>query len=139
MPLPLLIGVTLALAAGVFARLVGLDRDRAFYSTVTIVVASYYGLFAVMGDSPYAIIAECVGAIGFVVAAVLGFKLDRRWVIAALIAHGVFDFFHHYLITNPGLPVWWPQFCGAYDVTAGGFLVWILRSTRADAKRLPIA
>lgn len=34
------IGVVVALGVALFAMLVGLDRDRAFYSTVTIVVAS---------------------------------------------------------------------------------------------------
>ena len=44
----LLIGALLALAVGISATSLGLDRDRAFYPTVTIVIASYYALFAVM-------------------------------------------------------------------------------------------
>src|SRR6267142_6562564 len=48
---PFLIGVALALATCVFASLVGLDRDRAFYPTVLWVIATYYVLFAVMGGS----------------------------------------------------------------------------------------
>jgi hypothetical protein len=44
-----LIGVGLALLVCAFARLVGFDRDRAFYSTMVLVVATYYILFAVMG------------------------------------------------------------------------------------------
>ena len=35
------IGSVLSLVVSVFARLVGLDRDRAFYPTVLIVVPSY--------------------------------------------------------------------------------------------------
>jgi hypothetical protein len=46
-----MIGVILALAVGLLATKVSLDRDRAFYPVVTIVVASYYALFAVMGAS----------------------------------------------------------------------------------------
>jgi hypothetical protein len=46
----LLIRAILALAVGGLATVSGLDRDRAFYPTVTIVVASYYALFAVLGD-----------------------------------------------------------------------------------------
>ena len=52
------IGIALALAVGAFARWVGLDRDRAFYPTVMIVIASLYVLFAVMADSPAVLIAE---------------------------------------------------------------------------------
>ncbi len=63
--------------------------------------------------------------------AILGFKFDLRWVVAALVAHGVFDFFHPHLIANLGVPAWWPQFCLTYDLTAAGFLAWILRRQRA--------
>ncbi len=44
----LLVGALLAFAVGLLATAIGLDRDRAFYPTVTIVIASYYALFAVM-------------------------------------------------------------------------------------------
>ena len=54
----LLIGTSLALAVGLFATGLGLDRDRAFYPVVTIVVASYYALFAVMGGSTHALVIE---------------------------------------------------------------------------------
>jgi hypothetical protein len=46
-----LIGVILSLAVAVFAAVVGFDRERAFYPTVLIVIASYYILFAVIGVS----------------------------------------------------------------------------------------
>ena len=36
----LLVGVLLAVSVGLFAAGVGLDRDRAFYPVVTIVIAS---------------------------------------------------------------------------------------------------
>jgi hypothetical protein len=49
-----LVGGLLALTVGALATLVHLDRDRAFYPTVLIVVASYYALFAVMTGSPHA-------------------------------------------------------------------------------------
>ena len=44
------VGLVLALLVSSFARLVGFDRDRSFYPVVLIVIASYYVLFAVMGD-----------------------------------------------------------------------------------------
>jgi hypothetical protein len=37
-----LIGVGLALSVSLLARIAGLDRDRAFYPTVMIVIASYH-------------------------------------------------------------------------------------------------
>ena len=49
--LPYVVGVVLSIGVAVFARWVGFDRDRAFYPTVLIVIASYYVLFAVMSGS----------------------------------------------------------------------------------------
>jgi hypothetical protein len=45
-----LIGVILTLAVAAFAAVIGFDRERAFYPTVLIVIASYYALFVRAGD-----------------------------------------------------------------------------------------
>jgi hypothetical protein len=37
------------------------------------------------------------------------------------------------VIDNPGVPPWWPAFCGAYDVAAAVYLAWLLRSGRLRA------
>lgn len=130
----ILIGVLLALAVSIFATAVGLDRDRAFYATVTIVVASYYGLFAVMGGSRDALIAECFVIAGFVLVAVLGFRFNPWLLVAALAGHGVFDLAHGHVITNPGVPAWWPLFCSTYDITAAAYLAWLLLRSKATAR-----
>ena len=128
--MPLLVGFSLAIAVGLLGTGVGLDRDRSFYPTVTIVVASYYALFAVMGASPHALALESLAGAAFLAAAVAGFR-SSLWVVAgALAGHGVFDLVHGAVIANPGVPVWWPGFCLAYDVTAAGYLAWRLASGR---------
>jgi hypothetical protein len=104
----------------------GLDRDRAFYPTVLIVIASLYDLFAVMGGSTTALVQESVVAAGFVAVAVLGFRLNLWLLVAGLAAHGIFDYVHGGLISNPGVPVWWPAFCLGYDVMAAGCLAVLL-------------
>ena len=126
----LLIGVILASAVGLFARATGLDRDRAFYTTVAIVVASYYSLFAVIGASPRALVLESLLGAAFLAVATLGFKSSLWLVVVALGGHGVFDFAHDRILSNPGVPSWWPGFCATYDVTAAGCLAWLLGSGR---------
>jgi hypothetical protein len=132
-----LVAVILGLAVIIFAATVGFDRDRAFYPTVLIVIASYYALFATMGASRYSTLAiEIPVGLVFVVLAVLGFK-NSMWLVAAGIAgHGFFDFFvHHTLVTNPGMPVWWPGFCGTIDIVIGGWLAArLLKAPRVGAK-----
>lgn len=130
--MPLLIGILLALAIAAFARVTGFDRDRSFYPTVLIVVASLYDLFGAMGGSARAVLLESGGmAVGFVLA-YLAFRYSAWFAVAGLAGHGVFDFFHGGLIANPGVPLWWPHFCLAYDVTAAAFLAWLTcRAARA--------
>jgi hypothetical protein len=129
----LLVGTLLALAVGIFARRVGLDRDRAFYPTVAIVVASYYVLFAAMGASTHVLALEVLVGVGFIALAVVGFRSSLWLVVIALAAHGAFDLVHGKAIDNPGVPTWWPAFCLTYDVAAAAFLAWLLASGRIRA------
>ena len=117
-----LIGLILSLAVAGSAAVIGFDRERAFYPTVLIVIASYYVLFAAMGASRRTLIIEIVVAGGFLLVAVFGFRKNFWLVVAALIGHGVFDFVHHFFIAHPGVPHWWPGFCLAFDALLGVFL-----------------
>ena len=124
--MPYVIGVTLALAVAWFARRAAFDRDRAYYPTVLIVVASYYVLFAAMTGSVQTVLQEAAVMTLFVIAAVVGFKSTSWIVVAGLAGHGVLDAVHGQLLQNSGVPPWWPAFCLAYDVAAAGGLAWIL-------------
>ncbi|HEV7705177.1 MAG TPA: hypothetical protein VGO46_12835 [Gemmatimonadaceae bacterium] len=128
------IGLALALAVSVFAMRIGLDRDRAFYPSVLLVVASYYLLFAVMGGDRRALIEESIIVALFVVAAAVGFKRNSWLVVVGLAAHGVMDSFHGSVVSNGGVPGWWPAFCMTYDLAAAAFLAWTLHRSPALAK-----
>ena len=116
------IGLLLGLGVAGLASMVGLDRQRAFYPTVLIVVAFYYVLFAAMGGSRRTLAEEIAQASVFSVLAILGFK-KNLWIVAAgLIAHGCFDFVHQRFIADPGVPPWWPGFCLTADAALGAWL-----------------
>jgi hypothetical protein len=123
--MPIFVGVALALAVAAFARITGLDRDRAFYPVVLIVVAHYYVLFAVLagGDGLFAELA--IFAI-FAVIAVLGFRISLWLAAAGLALHGLFDLTRHLLISAHGVPQYWPAFCMAFDLAAPTVLAAIL-------------
>lgn len=122
------------MSLSLLATFVGFDRDRAFYPTVMIVIASYYGLFAVMGGSMQALIRESVVMAGFLLLSILGFKFNLWLVVAGLCAHGVFDIFHGHFVSNPGVPVWWPMFCLTYDIVAAAYLIWLLNRSTLTVK-----
>ena len=128
-----LIGAVLALSVGLSATFIGLDRDRAFYPTVMVVIATYYALFAVMGGSIRVLVIESIVIVAFLGASIAGFKRSLWVVVAALAAHGVFDLVHGHLIENPGVPPWWPYLCLAYDVVAAAYLAWLLLRSKAQA------
>lgn len=132
--MPLLVGMILALSIGLSMSFVGLDRDRAFYPTVMIVIALYYALFAVMGGSVEVLALEAVAIAVFVAASIAGFKNSLWLVVAALVIHGVFDVAHDQLISNAGVPTWWPNFCLGYDLVAGLYLAWLLKTNRIQAR-----
>lgn len=130
------IGVVLALMVGAMATLLGLDRDRAFYPTVVMVIASYYVLFAVMGASRSVLVVETAIAVGFAAVAAAGFRASTWLVVAALALHGGFDLLHPQIVANPGVPPWWPSFCLAYDLAAACYLTALL-SRRRKTSTLP--
>jgi len=125
--MPYVIGIVLSVGVAAFARCVGFDRDRAFYPTVLMVIASSYVLFAAMSDTIQTVLLESVVMTVFAIAAVVGFKSSAWIVVAALAGHGVFDAVHGHLLENSGVPVWWPAFCLAYDLGAAGSLAWLIK------------
>ena len=131
-----IVGVALALFVCVAASLLGMDRDRVFYPTILIVIASYYVLFAVIDGSHKVLHSEIAIAAVFTVVAVVGFKRNLWLVVAALAGHGVMDFFHHVLVQAAGVPRAWPGFCMAFDLTAAVFVgcVLALRANRPSQR-----
>jgi hypothetical protein len=117
-----MVGVALALLVCGAASLLRMDRDRVFYPTILIAIASYYVLFAVI-DGGYEILASeiAISAV-FTVIAVIGFKHSLWLVAAALAGHGLMDLFHHLLVDNSGVPHMWPGFCSAFDLTAAAYV-----------------
>jgi hypothetical protein len=128
------VGVVLALlVGGLLGTLVGFDRDRSFYPTITVVIASYYALFAVLGGSLQVLAVESMAIAAFLAVSIGGYRHSLWLVVAALAGHGVFDAIHGRLITNAGVPSWWPQFCLAFDVVAAAYLASLLLRSRVSA------
>lgn len=99
-----------------------------------IVISYLYVLFAAIGGGA-ALPVEAIIGTGFALLAILGFKLNPWFVVVALVGHGLFDWAHPHVIENCGVPLWWPEFCSAYDVTAGVFLaVLLLRAKPLESR-----
>jgi len=82
-----------------------------------------------------AFLISALASATFVAVSALVDYLERGWAIGgstqalfvgALASHGILDAFHGQLIANPGVPVWWPAFCLAFDGVAAGYLACLL-------------
>lgn len=129
----MLVGIVLALLAGLTLTWTGMDRDRAAYPVVMIVIASYYVLFAVLGNSPQSQLIESSIFVLFSGMAIVGFRSNLWLVVFALALHGGMDLVHGLLVDNPGVPGWWPGFCAAYDLVAAAYLGFLLATGRVRA------
>jgi len=127
---PALIGIGLATGVAAFARLAGFDRERSFYPIVLMIVASYYVLFAAMAGATSDLLPELLFVALFAAGAVAGFRRSLWIVVVGLTAHGLFDFARSGFLAGSGIPVWWPSFCAAYDVTAAALLAAMLLTDR---------
>ena len=126
--MPIVVGVLLAIAIATLAKFTRFDEDRSFYSTVLVIIASYYVLFAVLGGSGHALVWELVIAVAFSTVAIIGALFFPKLVGTGIIAHGLFDLVHNIIIENSGVPTWWPTFCGSIDVLLGLWVVILTRS-----------
>jgi hypothetical protein len=87
-----------------------------------------------MGADSRALVLESLVGAAFLAVAVLGFRSSLWVVVVALAAHGVFDLARGGVISNPGVPSWWPEFCLTYDLVAAGYLAWLLKSGRVSRR-----
>jgi len=114
------------------ARRYARDPRFAFGTWKIEVLGGFASALVLLGIAALMVVGSLV-----VVAASVGFRRSLWLVAAGLAAHGVMDFFHGQLVVNPGVPAWWPAFCGSYDVAAAGYLAW--RLTRGPTPRAPVA
>jgi len=126
--LPITIGVILAAVMAFLARITNFDRDRSYYAVVLIVIASYYVLFACIAGE--AIVAEIFVASIFSVLAIVGVF---RWPLLlgiGIFMHGAFDLVHGHIISNSGVPVWWPAFCASIDIVLGIWVIYLVKTKK---------
>lgn len=134
---PILIGATLALAAGaigVMSVLQGPARAHFVYAQLCAMAGIYVG-FAIIGLEGKDFIAradwsafavEVVLMVVFIFAGLAALGSHRLWLLGALIfAHGATDFLH--LVIGEGTaPAWYAFACTLYDAVVGAAAVLML-------------
>ena len=122
-----LIGVASGVLTIVVARLI--RGQRWFYAIGLLTLPSLYAFFALQAGEQAVGVKEMIYGIPFVVAGlVFAFVSIRQSAVvvgAFWILHGLYDLMHSRLITNAGVPGWYPVWCFSVDAVIGAYLIWL--------------
>lgn len=133
--LPVAIGAVLAVAIALISRITNFARDRSYFAVILIVISTYYVLFACIANQ--GIFAEIIIASIFVIMALAG---ACRWPMllgTGIFMHGVFDVVHGNIISNAGIPIWWPMFCASIDMVLGIWVIYLAKTKRILRLKVP--
>ena len=133
----LIIGVFVAGLVVLRFRARRLERTRWVYPALLATFPVYYLVFAIYASDHSALLGEfAAGAVFFAVSFIAyKFRSFATLLVLAIgyLAHGAYDFFHDQLLSNSGVPSWWPEFCGSVDAVIGGYLVFFAFVFRGEA------
>jgi len=108
--------------------------ERWLYSIGLLTLPSLYAFFALRAGARAVGVQEMVYGLPYVVAGLLfAFVSVRRSAVVVgvlWLVHGLYDVVHSQIITNTGVPVWYPIWCCVVDVVIGSYLLWLSRRVR---------
>lgn len=124
-----LAGVAVGVLTILLARI--LRGQGWLYSIGLLTLPVLYASFALAAGEQSTAIKELIYGAPYLLAGIIFAFVSLRWsavsVGALWIAHGVYDLIHGRIITNIGVPVWYPLFCFSVDIVVGAYLVWLSR------------
>lgn len=124
-----LIGAAVGVLTIVFARFI--RGERWLYSVGLLVLPCLYAFFALQAGELAVGVKEMVYGLPYVVAGlVFAFVSVRQSAVVVgvfWLLHGLYDLAHSQLITNIGVPGWYPIFCFVVDAVIGSYLLWLSR------------
>ena len=124
-----LIGAIVGVLTILLARFI--RGERWVYSVGLLTLPSLYACFALRAGEQAVAVREMIYGIPYVVAGLMftfvGVRQSAIVVGLLWLLHGLYDLVHGRLITNPGVPGWYPIWCCVVDVVIGSYLLWLSR------------
>ncbi len=122
-----LIGAAVGVLTIVIARFA--RAERWVYTLGLLTLPSIYAFFALQAGEHAVAIKEMVFGVPYVLAGLAFAFVSVRYSAVAVgllwLLHAVYDLTHSQLITNTGVPAWYPLFCFAVDAVIGLYLLWL--------------
>jgi len=129
-----LVGAAVGVLTILLARFI--RGERWLYSLGLLTLPGLYAFFALQAGEQAVAVKEMIYGIPYVVAGIAFAFVSVRQsavVVGVLwLLHGLFDLVHGRLITNTGVPGWYPIWCFMVDAVIGSYLLWLSRRV-ADA------
>lgn len=124
-----LIGAAVGVLTIVSARFI--RGERWLYSLGLLTLPGIYTFFALHAGEQAVGVREMIYGVPYVVVG-LGFafiSVRQSAVVVGIfwLLHGLYDLVHGQVITNPGVPGWYPIFCFVVDAVIGSYLLWLSR------------
>jgi hypothetical protein len=105
--------------------------ERWMYSLGLLTLPSLYASFALQTGEQAVGAKEMIYGVPFVVAGLVFVFVSVRHSAVVVgvfwLLHGLYDLVHSQLITNTGVPGWYPIFCFVVDAVIGSYLLWLSR------------
>jgi hypothetical protein len=124
-----LVGATVGVVTIVLARFI--RGERWLYSLGLLTLPGIYAFFALQAGEPAVSVKEMLYGVPFVVAGLVFACVSVRQSAVVVggfwLLHGLYDLAHGQLITNIGVPGWYPIFCFVVDAVVGAYLLWLSR------------
>lgn len=131
------IGVLVAAIVVLRFRAQKLESTRWAYPVLLATFPVYYWVFAAYASDYTALLGELIAGVAFLVIAYVAYAFRSFATLLLLsvgyVAHAAYDFSHDALLSNAGVPTWWPEFCGSVDVLLGCYVAWLAFSLRRRA------
>ena len=122
-------GVAVGVLTIVLARVI--RGQHWVYSLGLLTLPTLYASFALRAGEQAVAVKEMIYGIPFVLGGLIFAMVNVRYsavMVGALwILHGLYDLTHSQLITNSGVPDWYPVWCFSVDVVIGAYLLWLSR------------
>ncbi len=114
--LPFLVGVLLAIAAGMLLSFVPSEPRLDILSITLGAIGAVYVGSALAEKQRSSILLETAIALACAVLALTGLWLSPMYLIAGYLLHGIWDFFHHPISVGAQISQrWYPPFCVGFD------------------------
>lgn len=127
------------IAGGVCAFLIiyGVRQYRLDPLQITIFLPAIYVLFAVVSSTPTQSIIEEM-FFGMPILMLVGISQMQDWSLArktkvaigVWLFHGFYDYHHHWLVINDGVPSWYASFCLLVDMLVALYLFTSYQQTK---------